>query len=159
VSGVPRFHVYVFIQVLPKPKATPPDNVTDAATGIMLLYQSIQPETNVRNYTAIFKFGVPYFSISVALNVLLTLMIVVRLILHSRKIQNAIGATARASRLYKAVVAMLVEACALYAVSSLLYIGPWSTKNYLAEIFLPILAETQVRTVFAVLLVSHNQGY
>ena len=123
-------------------------NVTDTVMGTMLTYKTSQPDSNIRNPASIFKFGVPYFSISVSLNILLTLIIVIRLILHTRNIQSAIGATAGGSRSYKAIVTMLVESCALYAVSSVLYIGPWSVRSFVSDIFFPILVETQVRAFF-----------
>ena len=102
------------------------------------------------------KFGVPYLSISVSLNVLLTLMIVIRLILHGRQIHTATGPAVGISGLYKTVSTMLIESCALFAVSSLVVIGALgvyeNTTNedvylpgiYTVDIFFPILAETQV---------------
>ena len=80
------------------------------------------------------------------LNILLTLIIVVRLILHSRTMRPSMGGPTGISGLYKDIVTMLVESSALYAISSLLFIGPWGAGNSAADIFLPILAETQVCT-------------
>ena len=92
--------------------------------------------------------GVPYFSISIAINVLLTLMIATRLILHSRNTRNALGAPAGAGGLYEAIVAMLIESCALYSVSSLLYIITWTTRSWVSIAFLFLLTQTQVCPVF-----------
>ena len=75
-------------------------------------------------------------------------MIVTRLIMHSRNIRNALGARGGAGGVYKAVVTMLIESSALYAVSSILFIGPWGAGSWVADIFLPILAQNQVRLVF-----------
>ena len=111
--------------------------------GIALIYQTSQPDSSIWNSVAI-SFGLPYFSISVSLNILLTLMIVVRLTLHNINIRNTMGAPAKTSSLYqaiKAIVIMLVESSALYAVNSLLFIGPWGAGSHVADIFLPILAE------------------
>lgn len=93
----------------------------------------------------VLHFGLPYLSISISLNVLLTLMIVVRLVLHSRSIRAAMGTSSGIGSLYRATVAMLIESSALYAVSSLLVIGLWVARGGAAEIFLPILCEAQVR--------------
>ena len=88
--------------------------------------------------------GVPYYSVSVALNVLLTLMIVIRLILHTKNTRTALG-VAGIGRLCKVIVTMLIESCAIYAVSSLLVIGPWAAReNPIVNIFTFILPETQV---------------
>ena len=105
--------------------------------GIMLLYQTAESTGGV-------WLGLPYFSISLSLDVLLTLMIVIRLILHARDTRASMGKTGIGG-LYKVIVTMLIESSALYAVSSLLVLGPASAGNNVADIFLFILAETQVR--------------
>jgi len=105
--------------------------------GIMLVYQTSRPGSEVWTSLAV-NFGLGYFSLSLSLNILLTLMIVTRLILHTR---NIMGAPAR---VYRAIITMLIESSALYAINSLLFVGPWGAGNHAADIFLPILAQTQV---------------
>ena len=121
-------------------------NNIDVAMGILLIYQASRPDSGIWNTLSV-EFGLPYFSISIALNILLTLMIVIRLVLYGRNIHAAMGTPPGIGGLYKAVVAMLIESSALYAVNSLLFVGPWGAKNHAADIFLPILAQTQVRTL------------
>ena len=111
--------------------------------GITFIYQTSQPNSSVWNSVAI-DFGLPYFSISIGLNTLLTLLIVVRLAMHSRNVRTAMGAPSGATGLYRAIITMLIESSALYAVNSLLFVGPWGAGSHAADIFLPILAETQV---------------
>ena len=111
--------------------------------GVTFLYQTSQPDSSIWNVVVI-DFGLPYFSISIGLNILLTLMTVVRLILHARNTRAAMG-IAGIGGLCAAIVTMLIESCALYAVSSLLFIVPWGAGNHSADTFLPILAETRVR--------------
>ena len=118
-------------------------NVIGIAMGIVLIYQTSQPNSSIWNSVAI-NFGLPYFSISISLNILLTLMIVTRLVLHNREIRTAVGAPSGLTGLYKAIITVLVESSALYAVNSLLFVGPWGAKNHAGDIFLAILAETQV---------------
>jgi len=88
----------------------------------------------------------PYLSISLSLNVILTLMIVVRLVLHGKNFRAATGSSGRINGLYKTIATMLVESSALFAVSSLLVIGLLAAKSSLSGLFIPILAQTQVRT-------------
>ena len=85
-----------------------------------------------------------YVTMTLSLNALLTLMIITRLILHSRNVRKAVGTTAGVTGLYKAIVTMLVESSALYAASLVLTAGPWVAGSYLQDIFTPILAEVQV---------------
>ena len=103
-----------------------------------------QPTTCYEPTGDSFQFGTPYYSISLALNVFLTFMIVARLALHRRTIQRALGSPATAGGLYRAVVNMLIESCALYAASYVLFIGPWAAGSSISNIFFPILAEAQV---------------
>ena len=56
-------------------------NATVTALGITLAYQSLRPDSILRN-SQVINFSSPYFFISLLLN-LLTFMIVVRLVLHS----------------------------------------------------------------------------
>ena len=113
------------------------------AMGIITLYLASQPGSNLWHGMTV-NFGLPYFTISVGLNVILTLMISARLIIHSRNIRGAMGSTTGVNSLYRAIVTMLIESSALYAVTSLLFIGPYAANNYASDIFLPILAEVQV---------------
>ena len=95
-----------------------------------------------------------YFSISLSLNVLLTLMIITRLILHIRNIRKTIGAPDGSSGLHTAattVVTMLVESYSLYAVSFLLYLVTWAIdpNSPVVDIFSKPLGHVQVRAVVA----------
>jgi hypothetical protein len=122
-------------------------DVTDTATGITVIYrQTSETHYSIWNSTII-NVGIPYFSISVALNVILTLMIVTRLVLLSRNVRNTMNSPVKISGLYRAVVTMLVESCALYAVSFLLFIGAWAGSSPLQFVFYPILTQTQVSAI------------
>jgi len=111
--------------------------------GIITLYLASQPNSSLWHGITV-NFGLPYFTISVGLNVILTLMISARLFLHGRNIRGAMGSGSGMSSLYKTIATMLIESSALYAITSLLFIGPYAANNYASDIFLPILAEVQV---------------
>ena len=130
----------VRICVLPEPTMTLRANIGSIVMGIMFVYQAVIP-------AGITWSGLPYYSISLSLNVLLTLMIVVRLIVHARNARTALGTTGIGG-LYKAVITMLVESCAIFTVSSLLVIGPWGAGiSPIVNLFMPILYQTQVRAI------------
>ena len=88
--------------------------------------------------------AVPYLSISLSLDTLLTLLIVTRLIVYTKNIRTTTGGTGIGG-LCKAIITMLIESCALYAVSSWLVIGPWGAGSNAANIFFFVLTQTQVR--------------
>jgi hypothetical protein len=93
---------------------------------------------------------ISYFAISLSLNVLLTLMIIVRLALHSRNIRNAIGASSGPGGLYTAIITMLVESSALNAIGYLLYIITDAVGSNLSYLFSPLIGHIQVRSVIAI---------
>ena len=105
--------------------------------GTMFIYQNVSDYAN--EWTAL-----PYYSISLSLNVILTLMIVIRIALHTRNTRTAMGITG-IGRLCTAIITMLIESCALYAVSLLLVIGSWAAKNPIENFLGCILPQTQVR--------------
>jgi hypothetical protein len=117
-------------------------SIIGVATGIVFSYHTTRPNVN---FDSVIQFGAPYFSIAFSLNFLLTLMVVIRLILHRRNIQKVMGGVAGADTSYKAAVTILVESSALYTTSCLLYAGPWAAKSSLQFIFLQIFAQAQVR--------------
>ena len=88
--------------------------------------------------------GIPHYSISISLNILLTLMIVTRLVLHSRNICTGVGVPG-VGGLYKTIITMLIESSVIYATSSLLVLVPLSTREVDPGGFMFILAETQAR--------------
>lgn len=124
--------------------------------GIWFVYQNSQPDSVSNALGA--GAGVPYFAISISLNILLTLLIVSRLIVHSKNIRKAMGANGGTGGVYNAIITMLTESSALYAVSSVLFIVPWSRGSWVADIFLPILAQNQVIAPFLITLRVANQS-
>ena len=113
-------------------------DIVNGAMGIMFVYQNAQ-QTGDGVWP-----DLSYFSISLSLNILLTLMIVIRLVLHARKTRIALGITGIGG-LCRTIITILVESCALYAVSSLLVIGPLGAGNLVADFFLFVTPATQVR--------------
>ena len=105
--------------------------------GITFLYQSTDSASRLWS-------SLPYFMISLSLNILITLTIVTQLLLHTRNLRATLG-RAGSGGLYNTVVTMLIESSAVYAVISLLVIGPWVSGNHIADNFLSILTRTQVR--------------
>ena len=121
---VSRFFKYAFKPR--EPAATIRADVDDPGTGIIFVYRS----TELLDSPV--WIGLEYFSISLSLNILLTLMIVMRLIMRARQTRMAMG-MAGIGGLPRAIVTMLVESSTLFAVSSLLVLGPWSSASDVSE--------------------------
>ena len=125
----------------------PSVNKGDTRTGMGIAYTYVRPDDNrPKTFVAVHNFGISWFSISLSLNVLLTIMIITRLVLHNRELRKALKIPVGTFGIYKTVVTMLVESFALYAGVFLLYITTWGPKNVAAYVFFPILAASQVRT-------------
>jgi len=111
--------------------------------SIMFLYQASSPNATMFTQRAL-DFGLPYFALSNSLNIILTLLICLRLILHQR--QMPLNGKEERMRLpyYSRIISMLVESCALYSVNSMLFLGTYAAGNSASSIFLPILSQTQI---------------
>ena len=119
-------------------------NTTNAALGIAYIYK-----TSVSDAPIPFDLFLSYNSVALSLNVLLTLMIVMRIVWHRRNFKNAVGTSAGAGGLYTTVINMLAESCALYTVASLLYLVPFATDSEISLVFTWAVGPFQVRTAFA----------
>lgn len=140
---------------LRNPVAINLSNLIITAMGVAFLYQFSRPNSITQNSLSIAHFGTPFISISLALNLILTLMIVVRLTWHNKNIRDAMGASPGIGGICKAVATILTESFALYAINFILYIRPYGTASIFQFLFWPILAETQVRVAFHISPVHH----
>ena len=118
--------------------------------GIAHIYQNAGAGSNSATATVV-NVDTAYYSISLSLNVLLTLMIVIRLIVHVRNIRKATGASNSSSGLHTttaAVATMLVESYAIYAVTLLAYVVSSNFQAWVVALFSPAIGTIQVRAVF-----------
>ena len=121
---------------------------TDVAVGIAHIYEF--SAINVLTDTSM-NLNTSYYSICLSLNVLLTLMIVIRLVVHIRNVRKVTGASDGSTGLHTAtatVVAILIESYAIYAIALLLYIIPWVISSPVVALFSKALGTMQVRFVF-----------
>jgi len=110
----------------------------DKATGILANFSGNSVVGRNQFYTV-------NISVSLALNVILTSMIVIRLILYSRSVRAAIGSSASISRLFNSIATVFIESSALFTVSSVLVLGLWAANSPIGNVFARVLAGTQVR--------------
>ena len=118
--------------------------------GIAHIYQNAGAGSNSATATVV-NIDTAYYSISLSLNVLLTLMIVIRLIVHVRNIRKATGVSNSSSGLHTttaAVATMLVESYAIYAVTLLAYVVSSNFQAWVVALFSPAIGTIQVRAVF-----------
>ena len=121
---------------------TPQANFSGTVVGIMRVHII---STQMGNPATVVALSTAYYSIPFSLNLLLTLMIVTRLLLHRRNIRCAVGTFGGAAGLYTTIVVMLVESYALYAIALLSYIVPRGLNSIVTVIPAQIIPSTQVR--------------
>ena len=148
ILDVPRFCWYV-LKFSPACGDTLA-NTTDVALGIARIYYG----SGMRYYTVTaLNLDTSYNSISLSLNILLTLMIVIQLMVHIRNIRNATGASNGSRGLHTAtatVAMMLIESYALYAGVLLAYTIPWAMDNWVDDLFSGVAGTVQVCVVFTI---------
>ena len=107
--------------------------------SICLLVQISQP--NLSLWSSL-NFSVPYFSLSLSLNVIVAILIVTRLLLERRKIVAALGK--QHAKQYVSIAAMIIESAALYSVFSLTFLGLYGANHPVQNIFLQVLPQIEV---------------
>ena len=115
-----------------------------AATGLLWLIQISTPASSPFQTSSASKINwtVPYFSVAVALNVFVTLMIAVRLWLYRYKMTSLLGSSHGSH--YIGIAAMVVESAAIYSTFALLFIIPFGVGSPIANTFLQVLSQVQV---------------
>ncbi|KAI0663838.1 hypothetical protein C8Q70DRAFT_953067 [Cubamyces menziesii] len=108
------------------------------AMSIMTLFQSSRPNANLWTKVTI-QFSLPYWSISIALNTLLTLLLVSRLLYMSYNARKALSDDH--GKPYISVAAMLLESAAPYAIVGLIYIITYARNSQVQNLVLPILSQ------------------
>ncbi|KAL5526074.1 hypothetical protein ACEPAG_7412 [Sanghuangporus baumii] len=108
--------------------------------GVILLFQLTQPNANLWTKTTL-NFGIPYWSISISLNILVTLLIVGKLYFIRRRTRAVLST--HHSRTYTSIAAMLVESAALYSGTALIFLISYARNSMVQNLVLPVLGQVQ----------------
>ncbi|KAJ7583268.1 hypothetical protein C8J56DRAFT_741271, partial [Mycena floridula] len=108
------------------------------------------------------NFTIPYYTMSLALNILVTILICVRLLLYRARINRAMGKNMGSQ--YTSLAAMIVESAAIYSTFSLLFLIPFAlnrtTSLALSQLFLQALSPVQVTsTLLIIFRVAQGKGW
>ncbi len=88
--------------------------------------------------------GLPFWSISMALSALLTVILVTRLMYMRHKIVNNLGA--HHGRMYSGIATMMIESGLPYGLVSFIFIVLYGIGNTAALLFIPLIAQVEVCT-------------
>ncbi|KAJ7697027.1 hypothetical protein B0H17DRAFT_1052646, partial [Mycena rosella] len=100
-------------------------------SSILLIVATLKTDSEFWGNAAV-QFGTAYWSLSIALNVTLTVAIVLRLWLVRRRARTVLGN--QHARQYTSIAAMLIESAALYAVWSTVFLASYVRQSPLENI-------------------------
>ncbi|KAF9000126.1 hypothetical protein BDQ17DRAFT_1245852 [Cyathus striatus] len=114
--------------------------VASTTMSILRTIAAAQPAGSIFAASAV-RFGLPYWALSMTLNMLVTITIVTRLVLARRAFQASAGQGYRDT--YSGISAMLVESALPYAIVSLILIILYARGNTAEILFVPLLPHIQ----------------
>ncbi|PIL35477.1 hypothetical protein GSI_02205 [Ganoderma sinense ZZ0214-1] len=110
--------------------------------SIMVVFQASRPSASLWTHTTV-QFTLPYFAISISLNVMLTLLLVGRLLYMAYQARKTIGRDH--SEAYISIATMLVESAAPYAAAGLIFIVTYARNSNVQNLMLPVLSQIMPR--------------
>ncbi|KAH7918947.1 hypothetical protein BV22DRAFT_1100026 [Leucogyrophana mollusca] len=110
--------------------------------GVLFLLQISSPASSPYQVTGTsINYTFPYLSLSLAINIVVTIMIVIRLLIFRRRMTRILGPGHITD--HTSVAAMIVESASLYSLFSLMFLIPFAAKNPVSNTFLQTLGEAQ----------------
>ncbi|KAJ4485577.1 hypothetical protein J3R30DRAFT_3281599 [Lentinula aciculospora] len=94
--------------------------------SILLIYESAQPGANFFVGHAV-DFGIPYISLTISLNIIVTALICGRLLYLRTEVNKILGPSY--AKMYTDIIAILVESAALFTVLGIVYVVVYARKS------------------------------
>ncbi|KAF8641523.1 hypothetical protein AX16_009901 [Volvariella volvacea WC 439] len=127
------------------------------ASSISLLVAMTRPTASFWSERAV-RFGIAYWSLSISLNIILTLAISGRLLYVQNRIKRALGV--EHSQMYTSIASMLVESAALYTIWGLVFLICYARNTPFQNIVLPPLGQVQgIAPVLILLRVAQGRAW
>ncbi|KXN87292.1 hypothetical protein AN958_08981 [Leucoagaricus sp. SymC.cos] len=127
------------------------------AFGILLLKQVSAVSGSPWDASGI-NFIIPYYSMVLALNILVTALIVLRLLFYRHHIVRALGKNF--GHQYASLATVIVESATIYSTFSLLFLVPFASNSPVAQLFLQPLSTVQCVSTFLIIFrVAIGKGW
>ncbi|KAI0258330.1 hypothetical protein BC834DRAFT_975244 [Gloeopeniophorella convolvens] len=124
--------------------------------GILWLKQL--STTSPYGTSASINWTIPCLSISLALNILVSIAIVIRLLVYRRRISLLMGRHHGSQ--YTSIAAMIIESASIYSAFSIFFLVPFGMNSPVSEIVLQSLSEIQIcTTLLIVFRVAQGKGW
>lgn len=118
------------------------DSPQSAAFSILTLVQTALPGGSLWTHTT-YNFAVPYWSLSTAVNIVLTFLIVLRLLLARNQLKAVFGA--EYAQNYTSLIAIIIESAAIYSVTSIIYLIAFARNSNVQNLVIPVLGQVMVK--------------
>ena len=115
--------------------------------SIMVIFQASRPNASLWTSTTV-QFTLPYFAISISLNVSLTLLLVGRLFHMSYNLRKTMGKNSEHGKAYISIATMLIESAAPYAIAAIVFIITYARNSNVQNLVLPVLAQIMVSCLY-----------
>jgi len=115
--------------------------------SVLTTVQSAQP--GIGFFANTIQFAVPYWSLAVAFNIVITLMIVGRLLWMRAKINRALKHN---SKIHASVASMMIESAALYSGIGIIFIAGFAREANFSNTLLPFLGEVMSISLLLIIL-------
>ena len=119
--------------------------LASTALSILVVYQSSRPNAGLWT-TITISVTVPYFAISIGLNIAMTLAIAGRMLYMRRTVISVLGP--EHARLYTSVASMFIESGAVYSVLGLIFLVSYARGSNVQNLVLQSLDQAVVRVFF-----------
>jgi len=123
--------------------------ITTTVLSIFTTLQSAVPGASLFTHSVV-VIAIPYWSLSVAFNIVLTLLIVGRLFYMRRSLAQTLGR--QHTKTYTSIASMLVESAALYSTVGIVFIAGFGRMANFADAVLPFLGEVMAISPLLIIL-------
>lgn len=104
------------------------------------------------------NYTVPYLSLSLALNIIITIVIVLRLLTYRHRISKVLGSGYGTQ--YTSVAAMIIESAALYSTFSVAVLALFAIGNPISATFIEALTQVQIIAMLLIVFrVAQGKGW
>ncbi|KAG1718563.1 hypothetical protein EDD22DRAFT_941914 [Suillus occidentalis] len=105
---------------------------------LVIVSTPAQSESGWMSFSLLF----PYLCFSLAINIFISLLTVIRLLYHRHRISKVLGLGHGA--IYASFASIIIESAAIYSTCSLLYLIPYTLNSPVSYAFMQILGEAQI---------------
>ncbi|ESK86665.1 hypothetical protein Moror_9691 [Moniliophthora roreri MCA 2997] len=132
--------------------------LSSIASGILFLKQLATVSQSSGELIGI-NYSPPYYIVTLASNIIVTVLIVLRLLIYRHRITRAMGSSH--GSYYTSIVAMIVESALIYSSFALAFMVPFAISSPVAQLFLQVwLSPIQgVSTILIIFRVAQGKSW